>query len=157
MLYKHYIYDNLIKIEKPNNVNIIKPVSVSKSGRIMCATINNGETIPLITPKSVITFPFEPIYWLAREHFGTPYFKNFTTFANQISINKNHLLRLGYVDNNEKRIYTYAYFDDGQIIGLYKPLRNQFFKHLKPEMEQVFDMRFEDVTEEMKQQNELNQ
>lgn len=152
-----YIEENLEKIKNPNDVNIIKPASQDRKGTALWARLNNGDAIQLTEPKGVMTFPFEPIYWLAREEFGRFYFQNFGTIDNQISINKTHLVRLGYVDTKTKRISTCAYFDDGRIVSLYQPLRKYFFKKFKPEIEQKFGMQFEDITEEVKQQNELNQ
>lgn len=152
-----YIEENLEKIKNPGDVNIIKPASLESKGTALWARLNNGEAVQLTEPKGVMTFPFEPIYWLAREQFGKFYFQTFGTIDNRISINKKHLIRLGYVDLNEKRISTYAYFDDGRIILLCNPLRKYFFKEFKPEMEQKFRMEFEDITEQVKQENGLNQ
>lgn len=151
-----YIDENLQKIKNPDDVNIIRPASVGR-GTALVASINNGEVVQLTKPKGVMTFPFEPIYWLAREQFGKFYFENFATIDNKISINKNHLTRLGYVDTNEKRVITYAYFDDRTIISLHKPLRKYFFKEFKAELEQKFGIQFEDITDEVRCKNELNQ
>lgn len=151
-----YIEENLEKIKNPADVDIIKPAKHNK-GWELWARINNGKAIQLTQPMGVMTFPFEPIFWLARERFGRFYFEDFGTIDNQISINKKHLIRLGYVDTNKKIIETYAYFDDGQVITLYHPLRKYFYKEFKPMMEQKFEMLFEDVTEEVKQENRLNQ
>lgn len=151
-----YIEENLEKIKNPDDVNIIKPAPAGR-GTALFARLNNGEAIQLTKPKGVMTFPFEPIYWLAREQLGKFYFENFATVDNQISINKKHLIRLGYVYVYKKRVRTYAYFDDGKIISLYNPITRYFFKEFKPKMEQKFGMQFEDITEEVIQQNELNQ
>ena len=152
-----YIEENLQKIKNPDDVNIIKPVSPDGKGTALWARLNNGEAVQLTELKGVMTFPFEPIYWLAREQFGKFYFENFATIGNQISINKNHLVKLGYVDIGDKRVDTYAYFNDGRIVLLYQPLRKYFFKKFKSEMEQTFGMQFEDITDEVKQENELSQ
>lgn len=152
----NYIDENIEKIKNPDDVNIIKPAPADR-GTALWARLNNGDAIQLTEPKGVMTFPFEPIFWIGTNLLGKFYFTNFATIDNRVSINKKHLTRLGYIDTNEKRISTYAYFDDGRIIRLYKPLRKYFFKKLKPEMEQKFGMQFEDITEEVKQQNELNQ
>jgi len=153
-----YIEENLEKIKNPNDVDIIKRSwPQDNKGYSLYARINNGDAIQLTEPKGVMTFPFEPIYWLARDVFGKFYFKDFAILGNLVAINKKHLTRLGYVDTNEKRLTTYAYFDDGRIIKLYQPYRKYFFKEVKPKMEQKFDMRFEDVTYETEQENGLNQ
>ena len=67
------------------------------------------------------------------------------------------MVKLGYVDIGDKRVDTYAYFNDGRIVLLYQPLRKYFFKKFKSEMEQTFGMQFEDITDEVKQENELSQ
>lgn len=151
-----YIDESLQKIKNPDDVNIIRPASAGK-GTALVASINNGKVVQLTKPKGVMAFPFEPIYWLAREQLGRFYFQDFATVDNKISINKNHLTRLGYVDTNEKRVTTYAYFDDGKITSLYNPLRKYFFKEFKAELEQKFGMQFEDITDEVRRKNELNQ
>jgi len=151
-----YIYANVEKIKKPNDVNVIKPIR--NGGTIsLWAMLNNGEDVQLTDYQSVLTFPFSPILEYGLRELGRRYFENFATIDNVISINKNHLTRLGYIDTNEKRISTCAYFDDGRIVRLYKPTKKDFLKKYKPEMEQKFGMQFEDITEEIKQQNELNQ
>ena len=152
-----YIEENLEKIKNPNDVNFIKPASPEGKGTALWARLNNGEAVRLTETKGVMTFPWEPIYWLARERLGQIYFKTFGSIDNQLAINKKHLIRFGYVDLNKKRISTYAYFDDGRMVLLYEPLRKYFFKKFKPEMEQEFGIQFEDITEEVKQENELNQ
>ena len=151
----NYIYENLEKIKNPNDVDIIKPGPAGK-GTALWARLNNGEAVQLTEPQGVMTFPFEPIYWLRTQLLGRFYFENFATVDNKLSINKTHLTRLGYIDTNEKRVKTYAYFDDWIIITLYDPLRKYFFKEFKAELEQKFGIPFEDITEEVKQQNELN-
>ena len=153
----NYIEENLEKIKNPDDVDIIKPAKIDKDGWSLWARINNGEAVRLTEPLGKLNFPFEPIRHLAMAQFGRFYFKDFCTIDNYTAVNKNHLTRLGYVDTNEKRVSTYAYFDDGQIVILCQPLRRYFFKKFKPEMEQKFGMLFEDITEEVKQENQLNQ
>ena len=153
-----YIEENLEKIKNPNDVDIIKRSwPESDKGYSIYARINNGEAVQLTKPMGRMTFPFEPIYWLAREVFGKFYFKNFAILDNLIAINKNHLTKLGYVDTNEKRVEIYVYFDDGNVISLAHPTRKHFFKTWKAEIEQKCGMQFEDITEEVRQENELNQ
>ena len=48
----------------------------------------------------------------------------------------------------------YAYFDDGRKSHLMDALKKPFFKNLKQEIEKEMEMQFEDITEEVKQQNE---
>ncbi len=151
-----YIYENVEKIYNPDDVNVIKPIR--NGGTIsLWAMLNNGEEVQLTDYQSILTFPSSPILEYGLRELGRRYFKNFATIDNYVSINKNHLTRLGYVDTNEKKIKTYACFDDGQIIGLYRPSIKEFLKNIKPKMEKEFGIKFEDMTEELKQQNELNQ
>ena len=150
-----YIDENIEKIKNPYYVNIIIPEAYDGRGKALWARINDGELIQLTKSQGVMTFPWEPIYWLEKEKLGKNYFKNFGVINNQISINKKHLTKLGYVDANKMRISTYAYFDDGEIVLLCQPLRKYFFQKLKPEIEQKFGMEFKDIVQEMKQKNEI--
>ena len=84
---------------------------------------------------------------------GRFYWSNFANIQNKIAINKIHLTRLCYVDTNEKRVMTYAYFDDGNIIKLFNPNRKYFFKKFKIEIEQACGIKFEDITKEVINQN----
>lgn len=158
-----YIEENLEKIKNPNDVDIIKRSwPEGDKGYSLYARINNDELVQLTKPMGRMTFPFEPIYWLAREVFGKFYFNDFAILDNVIAINKNHLVKLGYVDENliqhkNKRVGLYAYFDDGNIISFAHPTSKYFFKTWKAEIEQKCGMQFEDITEEVKQENELNQ
>lgn len=154
-----YIEENLEKIKNPNDVNIIKPRKVDK-GYELWARINNGEAVKLTKSMSKITFPFEPIYWLAREVFGKFYFKDFGVVDNFVAINKNHLKELQYLDLQKldtkgKRVGLYGRFDDGLIMFLAEPTRKYFFNKWKPEMEQKFGMQFKDVTQEAIDKKEL--
>ena len=79
-----------------------------------------------------------------------------------MAINKNHLTRLAYVDEarinkKSKRVGVYVWFDDGNIITVASPLRKYFFREAKAELENALEMQFEDITEEVRQENELNQ
>ena len=151
-----YIYENVEKIKNPNDVNIIKPIR--KGGTIsLWAMLNNGEDVQLTDYQSIITFPSSPILEYGIRELGKSYFKDFETIDNNVSINKNHLTRLGYAYVNEKRIKTYVNFDDGRMVCIYKSTKKDFFKEIIPKMEQRFEMVFEDITDEVKQQNELNQ
>ena len=150
-----YIYENVEKIKNPNDVNIIKPIR--NGGTIsLWVMLNNGEAVQLTDYQRILTFPSSPILEYGLRELGRQYFKNFATIDNFVSINKNHLIRLGYVNTNENKIKTYACFDDGQIIGLYRPSIKKFLKNIKPKMEQEFGIQFEDMTEELKQKDELN-
>ncbi|MFQ6723978.1 MAG: hypothetical protein ACLRFE_01405 [Clostridia bacterium] len=154
-----YIEENLEKIKNPNDVNIIKPAKLDR-GYELWARINNGEKIQLTEPKSKMTFPFEPIYWLAREQFGKFYFKDFGMIDNYVAINKNHLKELQYLDSQKldpkgKRVGLYVCFDDGLTIFLAEPTKKYFLNKLKPEMEQKFGMQFKDVTQEAIDKKEL--
>ena len=150
-----YIDENIEKIKNPHNVNTIMAETLDGRGTALWARINGGELVQITKSQGVMTFPWEPIYWLAKGKLGKNYFKNFGIINNKISINKWHLIKLGYVDANKMRISTYAYFDDGQIVLLCQPLRKYFFQTLKPEIEQKFGMEFKDIVQEMKQKNEI--
>ena len=63
-----------------------------------------------------------------------------------MAINKRHLTKLAYVETEHKKIMTYAYFDDGTRVKLYKPNKNYFFSKFKTEIEQVCEMKFVDIT-----------
>ena len=80
---------------------------------------------------------------------GCFYWSDFAIIDNLVAINKSHLLKLGYVDTNDKRVITYAYFDDGYIIKLFYPTRKFFYKRLKAQIEKLCEMQFEDITKEV--------
>ena len=158
--YFSYIEENLEKIKNPNDVDIIKPAYRDK-GVSLYARINNGEAVRLTEPVGKMHFPFEPIYWLCKE-MGRFYWDDFGCISNQIAINKKHLTRLVYIDLKQlniksNRVQLCAYFDDKKIVILMEPLKKYFFKTLKLEIEKEMEMQFEDITEEVRQQNELNQ
>ena len=155
-----YIEENLEKIKNPDDVNIIKPKKLENRSFVILAKINNGETVQLTKPMGKLTFPFEPIYWLAREQFGKFYFKNFGIVENFVAINKNYLQELKYLDSQKldpkgKRVGLYVCFDDGNMVFLAEPKRKYFFNKLKPELEQMFGMQFKDITQEVIDNNEL--
>ena len=154
-----YIEENLEKIKNPNDVDIIKPIKADK-GYELWARINNGEAVKLTKSMSKMTFPFEPIYWLAREVFGKFYFEDFGIVDNFVAINKNHLTELKYLDSQKldpkgKRVGLYVCFDDGNMVFLAEPTRKYFLNKLKTEMEEKFGMQFKDVTQEAIDKREL--
>ena len=51
----------------------------------------------------------------------------------------------------------YFEYTDKNLEKIKNPLRKYFFKKWKAEIEQECEMQFEDITEEVKQENELNQ
>ena len=155
-----YIEENLEKIKNPNNVDIIKVASKDEKGYSIFARINGGEAVRLTKPMSRISIPYQSMLYLSHE-LGRFYWDNFAVFDNT-AINKTHLTNLAYVDTASldpkyKRVDLYAEFDDGNLIFLANPLRKYFFKKWKAEIEAKCGMQFEDRTEEVRQQNELNQ
>ena len=158
--YFWYIDENLEKIKNPNDVDIIKVASKDEKGYSIFARINGGEAVRLTEPMGRMSIPYQSMLYLSHE-LGRFYWEDFAVFDN-FAINKNHLVKLGYVDGKlidpkYKRVDLYAYFIDGQVIYLANPLRKYFFKTWKSEIEQKCEMQFEDITEEVKQENGLNQ
>lgn len=158
--YFWYIDENVEKIKNPNDVDIIKVASKDEKGYSIFARINGGDAIRLTKPMGRLSIPFQPMLYLSHE-LGRFYWNDFAVF-DKMAINKNHLEKLGYVDvklmdPKYKRVDLYAYFDDGNIIYLANPLRKYFFKTWKAEIEQKCGMQFEDITEEVRQENGLNQ
>lgn len=142
----YYKNENVWKIKKPEDVNIIRTVKDS-SGYYLSATLHNGDEIQLTEPSNILNYPAEPIFRLAKSQLGYSYFKDFGSIDNKISINKNYLTRLGYVDSNENKITTYAFFDDGKIVRLYHPSRKMFLSFIMPQMEIEFGINFEKISE----------
>ncbi len=158
--YFEYIDKNLEKIKNPNDVDIIKVASKDEKGYSLFARLNGGDAIRLTKPMSIMSIPYQAMLYLSHE-LGRFYWADFAVF-DKMAINKNHLEKLSYVDMKlvypkYRRVDLYAYFDDGNIIYLANPLRNHFFKTWKEEIEAKCGMQFEDITDEAKQQNELNQ
>ena len=153
-----YIDENLEKIKNPNDVDIIKTADKDK-GRSLYARINHGEAIPLTKPMSSMSYPWEPIYHLSKE-LGRFYWQDFSIIADDVAINKTHLVQLAYVDekalnDKSKRVQIYADFDDGNLIYVARPLRKHFYKKWKAEIESKCGMEFVDITLQAKQENEL--
>ncbi|MBQ7880533.1 MAG: hypothetical protein IJ358_01655 [Clostridia bacterium] len=158
--YFWYIDENLEKIKNPNNVDIIKVSSKDEKGYSIFARINGGEAVRLTKPMGRISIPYQSMLYLSHE-LGRFYWEDFAVFDN-FAINKNHLERLTYVDTQlidpkYKRVDLYAKFDDGNVIYVANPLRKYFFKKWKAEIEEQCGMQFEDITEEVIQENGLNQ
>ena len=158
--YFEYIDKNLEKIKNPNDVDSIKITSKDEKGYSIFARINGGEAVRLTKPMGRMSLPYQSMLYLSHE-LGRFYWEDFAVFDN-FAINKNHLEKLGYVDVKLidpkcKRVYLYAYFDDGNIINVANPLRKYFFKTWKTQIEEQCGMQFEDITEEVRQQNELKQ
>ena len=154
-----YIYANVEKIKKPNDVNIIKPKKLEDGSFAILAKINNGEAVQITKPLGKFHFPEDPIYCLAMEY-GRFYFKNFGIIQNFVAINKNHLTGLKYLDSQKldpkgKRVGLYVCFDDRNMMFLAEPKRKYFFNKLKPELEQIFGMQCRDVTQEAIDKKEL--
>ncbi len=155
-----YLDQNMEKIKNPNDVYAISTAR-NKSGIFVSANMQDGKNLQLTKPMSQISYPQEPIvpiYFLL----GRDYWTDFGAIVNSVAINKKHLTGLAYIDlsiNDPKsrRVEVTAYFDDGRKLVLMRPLKKLFFKKFKFEMEQTFGIQFEDITEEVKQQNELNQ
>ena len=153
-----YIEENLQKIKNPDDVNVIK-IRRTEEGFYLIAQLNNGRVIQITQPDKNPTS--EPFYLLARK-IGREYFNNFASVSEYVAVNRNHLTKLGYVDETLvdkrlKRVQLHAYFDDGRQIYLGNPLRQNFFEGIKLEIEAKCGIKFEDRTEEVRQQNELNQ
>lgn len=159
-----YIEENLEKIKNPDDVNIIKTRKVDK-GFYLIAQLNKGAVIPITQHDKNPTS--EPFYLLASK-VGRKYFNNFAAISEHVAVNRNHLTKLGYVDESLidkrlERVQLYAYFDDGRQIYLANPLRQYFFEETKSEIEAKCGIKFENITnmedifDELKQQNELNQ
>jgi len=158
--YFEYIDENLEKIKNPNDVDFIKVTSKDEKGYSIFARINGGDAVRLTKPKGWMSIPYQSMLYLSHE-LGRFYWQDFAVF-DKMAINRNHLIKLAYVDvklidPKYKRVNLYAYFDDGNIINVANPLRKYFFKTWKAEIEQKCGMQFEDITKEVKQQNELNQ
>ncbi len=159
--YFEYIDENLEKIKNPNDVDIIKVAPHESKGYSIFARINGGDAVRLTKPMGRMSIPYQPMLYLSHE-LGRFYWKDFAVLEDKMAINKNHLIKIAYVDTKlidpkYKRVDLYACFDDGNIIYIANPLRKFFFKTWKKEIEEKCGMQFEDITEEVKQQNELNQ
>lgn len=157
--YFWYIDENLEKIKNPNDVDIIKVVSKDEKGYSLFARLNGGDAIRLTKPMGKMSIPYQSMLYLSHE-LGRFYWTDFAVFDN-FAINKNHLVKLGYIDvklidPKYKRVNLCAYFDDGNVIIVAQPLRKYFFKTWKEQIEQKCGMQFEDITEQVKQENELN-
>lgn len=159
--YFEYIDENLEKIKNPDDVDIIKVASKDEKGYSLFARINSGDAVRLTKPIGRMSIPYQPMLYLSHE-LGRFYWEDFAVLEDRVAINKNHLKKLAYVDTTliypkYKRVDLYAYFDDGKIIYITNPLRKFFFKTWKKEIEAKCGMPFEDITEEVKQENELKQ
>lgn len=158
--YFTYIDENLEKIKNPNDVDIIKVASKDEKGYSIFARINSGEAVRLTKPMGRMSIPYQSMLYLSHE-LGRFYWEDFAVFDN-FAINKNHLEKLTYVDvklidSKHNRVNLCAHFDDGNIIYVANPLRKYFFKTWKAQIEERCGMEFEDITDEIKHQNELNQ
>lgn len=87
---------------------------------------------------------------------GSFYWESFVNVYDLAAINKTHLTRLCYVNTNGIRVNVYLYFDDGKIIKLCNPTKKFFFKKFKSEIEQACEMKFEDVTKEVIENDKNN-
>ncbi|MBQ3502837.1 MAG: hypothetical protein IJA72_04165 [Clostridia bacterium] len=159
--YFEYIDENLEKIKNPNDVDIIKVAPHENKGYSLFARLNGGDAIRLTKPMGRMSIPYQPMLYLSHE-LGRFYWEDFAVLDDKAAINKNHLVRLMYVDMQliepkYKRVDLYAKFDDDNLIYIANPMRKFFFKKWKAEIEQKCGMQFEDITEEVRQQNELNQ
>ena len=143
------------------DVDIIKVAPHENKGYSIFARINGGEAVRLTKPMGRMSIPYQPMLYLSHE-LGRFYWKDFAMIEEEMAINKNHLERLAYVDttlidHKYKRVDLYAYFDDGNIIYVANPLRKYFFKTWKTQIEEQCGMQFEDITEEVREENGLNQ
>ena len=159
--YFYYIEENLEKIKNPNDVNVILSSTI-KNRRRLCASLNNvgGGLVDLFEPIR-FAYPAQPIYQLTHE-VGRQYWKGFGMIGEHIAINKNHLTGLQYVDlyeinGKEKRVEMYANFDDGKRVYLAAPRRKFFYAEYREQIEDEFNMQFEDLTDICNSKNGLNQ
>ena len=155
-----YIEENLERIKNPDDVNVIA-THQDENGCCLRVRLNNGESLQLTKSMGRMRYPYEPINYIYNE-MGRFYWEDFAIISDKFAINKTHLNKLAYVDEEQinkksKWVSIYAYFDDGRKSQLMDSLKKYFFKKLKTEIEQEMEMRFEDITDEVKQQNELSQ
>ena len=80
---------------------------------------------------------------------GRYYFANYAKIGDQMAINKTHLTKLGYVENNEKIIKVYAFFDNGKKVEIFNPEKKFFVKTFKSEIENACNMKLENLTAEI--------
>ena len=150
--YFEYIDENLEKIKNPNHVMMIRTHDCAEGGKVLGATFYNGQVIPLTQPKRL--YPKEPIYWF-YDIMGEDYWGSFEEMRNEVAINKNYLKAFQYQELDNKRVVLYAVFINGYRVKLAQPERKLFIEKWKSEIEEIFEMQFEDITEEVKQQNEI--
>ena len=117
-----YIEENIDKIQDANNVNVFYPQR-SKHGISIYAGLVGGELVKLTSEQSLMTFPFEPFYWMAKSKnapniLDRDYFEGFFKIYDDVCLNKEKFDKFSYMPN-EKGIEVWASFVDGSSFALY--------------------------------------
>lgn len=94
-----------------------------------------------------MSFPWESINELSQE-LGKKYFNDFAVIDCNYAINKTHLTKLTYSNQNDKEVRVLAHFDNGSAVTLFDVKKKYFVRKLKTEIEQKTQLKFENKTEE---------
>lgn len=132
-----YNEENINKIRESKEVNCIYTVKEKDSRKkYMMAMLKEGEQVKLTNSLGLLTFPFEPLYYLSRET-GRFYFDDFYMLDNNFCVNKENFAGFEYKPSEDgKFVQILANFKDGTQQGLCS-CRKLFFPVYKKEFEEI--------------------